>query len=70
MAIKDEFLLEHHQLIHYYVCQLDVFRHLYPQLHRNKLPKGNVIDVLIQEDVNNQPNIYDISASNVTWDCA
>ena len=55
MAIKKEFLLEDHQLIHHYVCLLDIARHLYPQLLQKKLSKGNVMYALIQQYVSNQP---------------
>jgi hypothetical protein len=64
MAIKNEFLLGDHQLIHHYVYLLDIFHHLYSQLPQKKLPKGNVIYALIQQDVNNQPNLQDISVRN------
>ena len=64
MAIKNEFLLGNHQLMDHYVYLPGIFRHLYSQLTQKKLPKENVMYALIQQDMDNQPNIHDISVKN------
>ncbi len=66
MAIKNEFMSGGHPLIQHYVYLLDIFHHLYSQ----KLPKGNVMYNLIQQDVKHQLNIQDISVRNAMLDNA